>query len=460
MSNEITRPNDPILLPYQQDFVKTCHENRYVIVRKARQTGLSLAAALVACMSRLVKGSDCYYVSRTEKTASQFSKYCKTWAEVLNRTALSNKVPAPVNLSGSSESQIRFNPHKNAPRGTSIHVMPGGPDVVRGLPGDVIFDEAAYAEDAEAFYNATWPTVQWGHSFIVISTVGAPGSWFENECSRAEAGKSPFKLWYCPISRAIEQGLADLLPGPHLKLPKGPERNAALVKSLKEGMSDDLYAQEYECIPRGLGGLITMDDYDKQALFEVAKHTRELPRHVGELFVGIDLAFTGDETSIWINEKVYDESASEEYRDCYRPVVHNSWKGLPPRAIASILGEYLEHPNISKVVVDQGGPGYVLALDLQRKFGDIVEPLAVTNAIKAEAYERVKWFLQSDRLGLPKDRPDIRKEFLAVMRKTTPKGSITYEGRTAEGHGDKFASCAYALFAATHDFESILLDAK
>ena len=456
----------PILLPYQADFLSFCDKNRYVIVRKARQTGLSMAAALVAVRGRLSKASDLYYVSRTENTASQFANSCKMWGEIVNKTAQQANRPPMVDLANSSQSTIRFFPHAEAPRGNQIRVMPGGTDVLRGLPGDVIWDEAAYAEDGQGFYDSTFPTTQWGHSFIIISTVGVTGQFYENEWAKPD---SVFAKWFCPMSRAVEEGLADLMPGPHLVVPRGTERNKQFIANIKRGMSDDMYAQEYDCIQRGLGGLITGQDYDKQALFDVCDTMQEFVQQrgaarlpIGELFAGIDLAFTGDLASIWILERCWDGAADtpDEYRDCYRTVVAGAWRHLSPRALNSVLSTFLLHPNISKCVVDQGGPGYVLALDLQQKFGDMVECLAVTNAIKAEAYERVKWFLQVDRLGLPKDRADIREEFLSVMRKTTPKGSITYEGRTGSSHGDKFASSAYALFGATHDFESLEMEAK
>jgi len=74
---------------------------------------------------------------------------------------------------------------------------------------------------------------------------------------------------------------------------------------------------------------------------------------------------------------------------------------------------------------------------------------------KGEMAERLRAFAQSDRITFPKDRPDIRADILCVRREATPKGNLTYEGRTNDSHGDAFWAMALALHAAERERVSI-----
>ena len=312
---------------------------------------------------------------------------------------------------------------------------------------------------AQDFFDASWPTTQAGHSYHIISTVGLPGSFYENEWEKALTGTSAFTPFQITMNDAVEQGLANYQKGDHQKIPEGPERNKAFVDFIKRGMSKEAFDSEYNCIQRGLGGLISLEEYRKQAfceiyddIWEVDRKRKEAKNPLRELYACIDPAFNHDLAAIWILEKCYDNTPDipEEYRDIYQTVCVQAWEKISPRALHQAVKQYISHPNMIKVLIDQGRPGYQLSRDLQEDYPSIVEPLVVTNAIKQEAYERVKYFLQVDRLGLPKDRDDIEKEFLSINRKITPSGAVTYEGRVGKSHGDRFMACAFAFHAAEH----------
>ena len=443
-------PSRAILLDYQRRFIRLCDAERYVIVRKGRQSGFTMGLALWAVRRRLQKRTDCYYVSRVERSAKLFAKYCRMWAQIFN-LVIREEV---INLKDATTTTLTF------PNGATIQVMPSGTDVVRGLVGDVLFDEAAYADDAAEFYDASFPSTQAGHSFIIISTVGYDGCWFNAQCDKASRGEGHFKLFDINMEQAVAEGLANIMPGDHRKLPPGPERDKAFIDFIKKGMTTEAYEQEYMARARGLGGLILPEEYDHQAVFplyatlqEFVTARTEAKRPIGELFIGIDLAFTTDGAGLWVLERQYDPDPAvpDDQKTVYVSVVNQSWKKTTPSALKQILKQSLTHPNIVKVVVDQGGPGYVLALDLQQEFGDTVQPLAVSNATKGEVFERLKFFLQTDRLGLFKDQPPLRQEFMSIRRTLTPGGSVTYAYGTADGHGDNACACGYALYGAEHD---------
>ena len=137
------KPRKPILLPYQKAYLRLCDEHRCVIVRKGRQSGFTLTESLWAVRQRLKKKTNYYYVSRTERTAKQFLRYSKLWAEIFN-IAVQEEV---INLrTDATQTTLTF------PDGNFIMCMPSGPDVVRGLPGDVAMDEAAYHEKSARLF--------------------------------------------------------------------------------------------------------------------------------------------------------------------------------------------------------------------------------------------------------------------------------------------------------------------
>lgn len=441
----------PILLPYQKEYLKLCDDNRCVIVRKGRQSGFSFALSLWAIRERLRKNTNCYYISKNERTAKQFARYVKLWCEILNITCNEQVVNLRADATQTTISFPKLN--KNF-----IQVMPAGEDVVRGLPGTVLWDECAFHPHGQAFYDATFPTIQAGHSFHIVSTIGPTGCFYENEWEKAVKGESVFKPFKITMSEAIEQGLADYQAGDHLKKPQGKERNDAFLNFIKKGMSKEAYDSEYECIQRGLGGLITEEEYQSRAYQEVGTDLNAISilrkqenKPFRELYCAIDPAYTHDLASIWVIEKIYDTTPDipDEYRDVYATVCTNTWSGISPRALHEVVKQYISHPNMVKVLIDQGGPGYQLAQDLTEDFGSLVEPIAITNSLKMQAYERVKYFLQVDRLSVPKDN-EIMKDFLSVTRKLTPSGQVTYEGRSGKSHADRFASAAWALHAAEH----------
>ncbi len=452
-------PRREILLAYQKRFVHFCDDNRYVAVLKGRQSGFTFALALWAVRRRLKKNTDCYYVSRVERSAKLFAAYCAKWARIFN-VIVQSEVIREKDITTTT---LSF------PNGSKIQVMPSGENVVRGLPGDVILDEAAYAEDAAAFYDATFPTTQAGHSFIIVSTRGYDGCWFNGLFDKADKADSIFKPFKCLMDDAVNEGLADLMPGDHHQLPPGPERNKAFVAFIKRGMTEESYAQEYNGVARGLGGLIKPEYYDRQAVFPLYDSIEALvtarmaaKQSIGELFVGVDLAFTTDHAGVWVLERQYDPTPGvpEDQRVVYVSVVNKSWAKTPPQALKIALRPFLQHPNVVKAVIDQGGVGYVLALDLQQEFGGIVQPLAVSNPVKAEVFERLLFFLQTDRLGLFEDQPELRTEFMSVRRTLTPGGSVSYDYGTPDGHGDNCCACAYALYGAEHDKADVALTTR
>lgn len=274
------------LLRFQRYYLALCDKKRFIIYRKSRQIGISWIEALWTVRKRLTTLCNHAYVSRVERTSLQFISYVKFWCKVLNVTVAEEV----ISLSKEATlTKITF------PNGSVVMAFPSGIDVCRGIPLDVTLDEAGFQSDAGEFYNATVPTTTWGYSFHVISSAGEPDCWFEEEFNRAKVGNSKFTPVQTTIDQAIEDGLANRVPGDHKRFLPGKERNEAFLNELMKGMTKGAFAQEYRCNSRVKQGLSYPSFRDeKHPNWPVIPTLKTLPSPAVKCFGSLDWGWTDE----------------------------------------------------------------------------------------------------------------------------------------------------------------------
>lgn len=213
-------------------------------------------------------------------------------------------------------------------------------------------------------------------------------------------------------------------------------------------LSDEDYAREYLCEPAKLSQLVSGADYDASTWREVPDNL-DWMTFAGPLYVGIDCGRKHDLTVIWVLEGGHDPKALPHFQDVYRTVCVRAMRNTPFPVQEEIIRGILNHPNIAKGYIDQGAQGYAMAESLYGEFGVLCEPIAITAPRKASLCERVRQYIQQQRVGLPRD-PKIRQDVLSMRRKATEKGGLTYEGGTRETHADYFLALSLALEAACY----------
>lgn len=185
------------LFDYQKRFIKFVLENKYVIVNKSRQLGMSqTTGALMLWYSIFRKNKEVVVVSLNDKEAMYFlEKRVKRVFEKLP----SWLVGAPLSQ---TEHKIKFD------TGSVIEAVATTKKSLRGRsPSMVLIDEVAFHQWAEELISSALPSLQLGEHLILISTPNGTsgiGKYFYETWTKAVANESEFKpfeikWWECPL---------------------------------------------------------------------------------------------------------------------------------------------------------------------------------------------------------------------------------------------------------------------
>jgi phage FluMu gp28-like protein len=447
-------------LSYQIKYIRD--SRRFLIYDKAVRTGITYAHSWKMSLKRAVrkptvKQNHEFFASKNLKVASEYLGYHRKWAEFWNTL-----------FGGDFIDLSLWTTEKAVYPGGNIYVVSSDPDAVRGVEGDQTRDEFAFHDQQEASYSAAQGRIQWLHDgqVTLISSQSHPETLFYQMCVKAKDGRlDGFGYHRTTLEDAVNAGLALKVPGKHLdgadaRNPVSITRcNERFIRSVKRTcVSEEQYQREYMCAPASLGALISEKEYDAVVLRdpetkEPLKIDTEMPplRAFGELYVGVDVGRTHDLTVIWVLEEGHDPTAEKrgcpQFEKVYRTVCVRAIKNMPFPAQDQIIRSICSHPSVSRVVVDMGAVGRQVAESLRDELGGIVEPYAITAPRKMELCERVKAFVQQQRVSLHPD-PKVRADILSMRRDKTRNGSLTYVGGTTDGHADHFMALSLALQAA------------
>lgn len=427
-----------ILLPYQRAWID--NDATHSIYMKSRRIGVTWAEALWSVRRRLTHRIDHIFVSTNEKTAAEFIRYCLIWASVLN-LILGHEA---IDLAGATSQSLVF------PNGSRIIAVSSNPTALRGLGGDLTWDEAAWHDHAEDLYVACQPVVQWGGVLRIISTPAGPGTVFSRLFNDAQKnGYTPFRT---TLVDAVHQGLARKVPGRHQQFL--PDREACesqfLTQIKRTCLSEAAYRQEYLCEDVAAETIITPDQYDACLLsgFAVPDELDAKTKY-GPLYLGIDVARAvgGNLTVVWAVERGEDDKAPDHLRECYRTVAVKTLQGVPFAVQSEVISRFLEHRSIHKACIDATGLGVGLSDDLVAKYGARVQPVQITRPTKAVLVERVARHVYQQRVSLP-DEQAAREDICAMRRVPLTGGGFSYDGSSGASHCDRYMALALALQAA------------
>jgi hypothetical protein len=203
--------------PFQDDCVKQFQENRFNIVLKSRQLGLSTVTAAYALWFALFKKDKNILVIATKmKTAMNFIKKVHVMLDNLPTWILLAKFEK-------TKQSARFD------NGSSITAIPTSPDAGRSEAlALLIIDEAAWIKDFDEIWTGLKPTMSTGGSAILLSTPNGVGGQYHQIWVDAEARLNEFN----PI-----------------RLPWNvhPEHDEAWFIKESKSLDKKKIAQEFEC---------------------------------------------------------------------------------------------------------------------------------------------------------------------------------------------------------------------
>ena len=401
-------------LSYQREFISD--GSRFKVWLASRQVGKSWAAALEAvidCYKR--SGTHWVILSAGERQALEFMEKVKQHARAIG-LAVSGFTDETAGGTTYKSAEVRFG------NGSRITALPANPDTARGYSANIILDEFALHQDAEAIWRAVYPSItnplRGELKVRVLSTPNGLGNKFHQIWNESQQPGSEWSAHRTTVYDAISAGL-DLD-----------------VELLRRGAGDAAtWEQEYECVFLDSGGVlfpygvITRAESPRASMvFEVAE---------GALFCGIDIGTAHDATVAVTLRRVEGRYVVAEVLRVVATDLHEQEGMLRPRIARAAV-----------TCFDQSGIGRQMSGAFAARFGGKFRPVDFTAKWKHEAFPALVRALSDGLCLIPADR-DLREDLHAwVVTPGQPHPRYSAP-RTAMGHSDFTSALALAWHAAT-----------
>lgn len=172
-----------VLYKYQRRVIKEYEQNRFNMISKFRQGGLSTVSVLWGlhkCMFQ--KDQQIYFLSKTDREALV--------AGDIARKAMDN---FPYWMYDKNHADITKHEKSFSDIGSKICFYT--PEAARGKSATyIMIDEAAFIDNMSDHWKAMYPVVAAGGNVEIISTVNGLGNWYEETYHEAQAGKNFFNI--------------------------------------------------------------------------------------------------------------------------------------------------------------------------------------------------------------------------------------------------------------------------
>ena len=321
---------------FQDDIIRAMEKNRFNIVLKSRQLGLStITAAYAAWLAIFYKDKNILIIATKKDVAMNLMKKIKFMIK---------SVPEWLVLPSYEETMtsMRFT------NGSEIKAVPTSPDAGRSEALSLlIVDEAAIIRDFDEIWTGLQPTISTGGNAIVLSTPYGVGGQYYKLWVEAEAGQNGFNAirlpWYVH-----------------------PEHDDAWFQEETKNLSKRQIAQEYLCdfissgdtflqadVLEGIRELIT-DPIEKQGINGNVWIWRK-PVEGHRYIITADVA-RGDAAD-YSAFHVLDAETSE--------VVAEYMGKVPPEVLATMMMDYGKLYNTALLCPENNSFGYSTASTLK-----------------------------------------------------------------------------------------------
>ena len=220
------------LYPFQGDTLQEIRDNRFTIINKSRQLGISTLVAGYSLWTMLFhKDKTVLCIATKQETAKGMVEKVQFMYNNLPGWLKGNQKPISDNklsLKLANNSQIvATSAASDAGRSYAVSLL--------------VVDEAAFIEGIDKIYTSIKPTIATGGGIIALSSPNGVGNWFHKMYTEAEIGKNDFKA---------------------IKLPWNlhPDRVAPIDEEWEQrersNMSPREFAQEYDCDFLGSGNTV------------------------------------------------------------------------------------------------------------------------------------------------------------------------------------------------------------
>lgn len=433
---------EKFFLPYQKRWI---HDPaRLKIIEKSRQVGVSFATAYSAVLRASARGAkhDVWVSSRDEFQARLFIQDCRYWAEKLDVVCRdeADQVLAPE--ARDSTCTLAF------ANGRSIYSLSSTPNALAGKRGHVILDEFALHQDQSMLYRVAKPVTTWGGQLEIISTHRGSHSLFNKILRDIKEDKLPASWSHhrVTLADAVEQGLVERI---NERTGEAETREGFLARTRAECIDEVQWLQEYCCVPE--------DDHEAFIGPELVSACQEtnpaaardwsyLLQCSNPLYLGMDVGRKHDLTVLDLGELI-----DGVMHDRLRIVLAN-------RTFAeqeAELWRLLALPALQRACLDATGLGMQLAERASNEFGWRVEKITFSPMIKERLAFDLRMAFEQRRVRIAPE-PDLLEDLCSIRREISAAGNLRFDGRSDDGHCDRFWALALRQHAAAQASEGLV----
>lgn len=396
---------EPIeLYDYQKDILRD--KSDYRIINKSRQIGISTLIALEGLTYALGQHDT------TVLMVSVADRQSKELLDKVNRAYESLPEAIKVPTKRHTKRKLEFR------NGSRIISLPNNPRTVRGYKADRVYlDEFANFEKADEMWEAITPSTSRGGKVTICSTpLGKLGKFYEIWASDGAWSKHEIPWDRCPdIEKEIER--------------------------IKKGMPDETqFKQEYCC--EFVDESMSFFPYD--LIQECVDEIEDYELNPSMLNLGVDFGKKRDSTVVvgLTRESPHEIKVLREFKGGKIATYEEPKQYL----IRNIKDNW----EITRVFLDDSGPGQEIIETLQKKFGTIIKPVDFTNPEKERMIWNLKHLMLDGKLKIPDDETLIN-QLHALRKKVTEHGNVQYvhPSSGAVTHDDY----VWALALAVRDLE-------
>jgi phage FluMu gp28-like protein len=439
-------------LPFQRAWIRDNSLLR--ICEKSRQVGMSYADSYDSVKKAATGiGRDVWVISRDERQARQYIRYCRRWARALKIAFAGHKIRL---LSGPGSIQAQALEFSN---GARIYGLSSNPDAIVGKTGHVKLDEFALHRDQRELYAVAKPVTQWGGTLSVISTHRGEGTVFNELLKdiREKGNPMGWSLHSVPIQRAVEEGLAEKIDERKCDVRSANDarvsnlqpstfnllqqhREAWLNQIRQECIDHEQWLQEYCCVPADeQTAFLSYDMITRCEGTDCLRGFDYLAACGNPLYLGVDVARKKDLCVLDVGEMVGDVMWDR---------MRIELRGRPFAEIQFELYRLLRLPRLRRCCMDATGLGIQLAEEARRSFGYKVEPITFTAFIKEELAFKLRSDFEGDKLRIASD-DRLRADLRGIRKEVTSSGHIRFAGESEDSHCDRFWAMALRQHAAS-----------
>lgn len=390
--------------------------DKFLIINKSRQIGISLTLALIGLMSAVIEGKNVLIISQSQRLANKVMSYIDSMMDdILSQKDIS------VSLKKNTTEEKKFYNSVTKKYSEILSVPAKGASARGNSSAVLIMDEVAFWDNDKELYTAVLPsiTAQPDYRVILSSSPNGEGNLFHEIFT--DSVKYPL---YKRISIPINEAMKD-------------ERFKPDIESIFQSFDEDSIRQEFYCefLNNALAFISNelikrcVNDFDANKIISME----------GNYYAGLDIGRSSDSSVLQVIKKVKEK---DKFYLIETIEIKNETFAKQREIIESVCARY----EIEKLVGDATGIGMETMETLSMNNSSI-EGVHMTNEIKNSAFLNLKKVMEESKLIIPPDI-ELQKQINSIRRKTSINNNTIFSlGRNKLGHSDSCSALIYALHA-------------